>query len=181
MVLNYDVALSYGALSLSVESDTAQWLRVPVFDRFAPLDFNGDVASQIAVSIELTPPDSADWPKVFYSASGNLDNAALDFGMATPARSLTFSDGGTEINLSFKGGANHLADLFFLPAVYADKAAGVMQLALSASGNDLFSIASDISLAEDNLSLNGTLRARGQSSGAMSLINAISALNRAGN
>ena len=168
--LNYDAAPSYGALSLSVESDTAQWLRVPVFDRFAPLDFNGDVASQIAVSIDLTPPDSADWPKVFYSASGNLDKAALDFAMATPARSLTFSDSGTEINLSFKGGANRLADLFFLPAVYADKATGVMQLALSASGNDLFSIASDISLAEDNLFLNGTLRAAagGQSlSGAM--------------
>ena len=28
--LNYDAAPSYGALSLSVESDTAQWLRVPV-------------------------------------------------------------------------------------------------------------------------------------------------------
>lgn len=168
--LNYDAAPSYGALSLSVESDTAQWLRVPVFDRFAPLDFNGDVASQISVSIDLTPPDSADWPQVIYSASGNLDSAVFDFAMATPARSLSFSDSGTEINLSFEGDANRLAELFFLPAAYADKATGAVQLALSASGNDLFSISSDMSLAEDILSFNGTLRAAagGQSlSGAM--------------
>jgi hypothetical protein len=168
--LNFDATPSYGRLSLTAESDTAQWLRVPVFERFAPLDFNSDVASQIDMTINLTPPNAADWPKVFYAASGRLDAAAFDFAMATPARSLTFSDSGTEINLSFEGGANRLAELFFLPAVYADKAAGAMQLTLAASGNDLFSVATDMSLAEDNLSFNGTLRAAvgGQSlSGSM--------------
>ena len=168
--LNYDAAPSYGALSLSVESDTAQWLRVPVFDRFAPLDFNGDVASQIAVSIDLTPPDSADWPKVFYSASGNLDKAAFDFAMATPARSLTFSDSGTEINLSFKGGANALPNFSSCLPYMPIRRQAPCNWRSRHQVMICFQSPQICLWHEDNLSFNGTLRAAagGQSlSGAM--------------
>ncbi len=157
--LNYNTAPTHGALTLAVESASSDWLHAPILARFAPLYFNADAASRLAVNIDLTAPDSEAWPKVLYSANGDIGEMALDFAMSTPARSLAFVEGGTEISLGLVGAANNLAPLFFLPATYDDAARGRMQVTLNASGNDLFAITGDMALADDNLALNGSLRA----------------------
>ena len=157
--LNFDRAPSYGTLSLAVESADSQWIGQPAAARFAPLYFNTEAASRLKVNIELTAPESEAWPKVLYSADGDIGDMALDFAMTTPARSLAFVESGTEISLALDGGANNLAELFFLPTTYDDAAQGRLQLALDASGNDLFAITGDMALADDGLALNGSLRA----------------------
>ncbi|MBL71537.1 MAG: hypothetical protein CML95_08390 [Rhodobiaceae bacterium] len=157
--LNYETIPTHGALSLSIESASSDWLDAPISARFAPLYFNSDAASRLAVDIILTAPNSEAWPKVLYSAGGDIGEMALDFAMSTPARSLAFVESGTEISLGLDGAANNLAPLFFLPATYDDAARGRMQVTLNASGNDLFAITGDMALADDNLALNGSLRA----------------------
>lgn len=157
--VNYDAALAYGTLALSAESDSSEWLREPIFSLFAPLDFTAAAASRLAVEINLTAPESADWPKVLYSATGDIGGAELDLTMSTPTRSLAYVESGTEMKLALKGAANDMARLFLLPASYNDAALGDMRLDLTASGNDLFSLATDMVLANDRLALNGTLRA----------------------
>ena len=157
--LNYNTAPTHGTLTLAVESVSSDWLHAPILARFAPLYFNADAASRLAVNIDLTAPDSEAWPKVLYSANGDIGEMALDFAMSTPARSLAFVESGTEISLGLDGAANNLAPLFFLPATYDDPARGRMQVTLNASGNDLFAITGDMALADDNLALNGSLRA----------------------
>lgn len=157
--MNYDAAPSYGGLTISVKSDNANWLHGPVMSRFAPLDFNPSLASDIVTNITITAPDAAEWPKVIYNAKGDVGGLVANFAMTTPARSLAFVEAGTNITLSLTGAANDLAQAFFLPSVYDAAARGDMRLQLAAQSNDLFSVDADMGLAQDALSLNGTLRA----------------------
>ncbi|MGI9438699.1 MAG: AsmA-like C-terminal region-containing protein [Parvibaculales bacterium] len=161
--LNYDAAPSYGALDVSVIGENAEWLRNPVVARFAPLDFNAELPTTLDVSVELTAPKSPNWPKVIYTGAGEIGGVALNLNMTTPVRSLTLSEGGTDIALALSGAADDLAALFFLPAIYngdnAGNNSGAMQIGLTAPGNDLFALTADMQLADDRLALNGTLRA----------------------
>ena len=122
--LNYNTAPTHGALSLAVESASSDWLHAPILARFAPLYFNADAASRLAVNIDLTAPNSEAWPKVLYSAGGDIGEMALDFAMSTPARSLAFVESGTEISLGLDGAANNLAPLFFCPPLMMMRRAG---------------------------------------------------------
>jgi hypothetical protein len=156
--LNYDAAPSHGALSLAVQSDRADWARGFVAARFAPLSFNPALSANVTMDIELTAPDSPDWPKVIYRGAGLLGGVSGDLSLVTPARSPAFVEAGTDIELSLSGDANSLAGLFFLPENYPAQRMGDMQFGLNALGNDLFSVATDMRLADDRLAFNGALR-----------------------
>ena len=156
--LNYDAAPSYGALSLTIQGDEAKWAHGPIVSRFGPLDFNSAVAANMQLNIELTAPGSPDWPKVIYRGNGAFGGVSTALSVVTPARSLAFVEAGTNIELSLNGAANALADLFFLPPAYAASDEAAMQLGLNALGNELVSVATNVTLGEDAMALNGTLR-----------------------
>jgi hypothetical protein len=156
--LNYDAAPSHGSLSLAVQGDDAKWAYGPFVSRFGPLNFNAAVAANMALDIELTAPGSPDWPKVIYRGTGAFGGASTGLAVTTPSRTLAFVEAGTDIKLLLNGAANALANLLFLPPVYDASDEAAMQLELNALGNELFSVATNVSLGEDALVLNGNLR-----------------------
>jgi hypothetical protein len=156
--LNYDAVPSHGSLSLAIQGDDAKWAYGPIVSRFGPLNFNAAVAANMALDIELTAPGSPDWPKVIYRGTGAFGGASTGLAVTTPSRSLAFVEAGTDIQLSLNGAANALANLLFLPPVYDASDEAAMQLGLNALGNELFSVATNMSLGEDALVLNGNLR-----------------------
>jgi hypothetical protein len=112
----------------------------------------------MALDIELTAPGSPDWPKVIYRGTGAFGGASTGLAVTTPSRTLAFVEAGTDIKLLLNGAANALANLLFLPPVYDASDEAAMQLELNALGNELFSVATNVSLGEDALVLNGNLR-----------------------
>ncbi len=156
--LMFDATPYYGAVQIDMAEQQAGWIKDWMLSGFGPFGLADDMPLSLQTEINLSAPDAADWPIVNLSGQGRLGDMSLVFRADTPSRTLNLELAGSDVSLNLGGTANALAASFALPPIYRNAEIGRLRLGVEAQTNELSALDGELRMADDSVSVSGTLR-----------------------
>lgn len=153
--LQYQGASPHGEMAASIRGEGGL---PPGLARQLPFSTPDATNIDYGVTWVLSAPDAPVWPNTILQGEGMLGEISSSFRLQGPARQISFEAAGQRLDVTMSGRADSIAQLVNLAGPYDGMQSGELQLEMENQTSNIAQIKAALSVAEDRLSLVGSMR-----------------------
>ena len=153
--IQYQDASPYGEMAASIKGEGGL---PPVLARQLPFSTPDATTIDYGVTWILSSPDAPVWPNTLLQGEGMLGEISSSFRLQGPARQISFDAAGQRLDVTMSGRADSIAQLVNLAGPYDGIQGGELRLELENQTSNIAQLKATLSVAEDRLSLVGSMR-----------------------